>query len=225
MGPEMTGEGRSPLDNLQSQAAKTTNAAVAEGQRDVHAAKGAGASYLDQAKSIAGNVYSSAQTYLQGSTEGQSNGAAQPKGSSTGIAAPGTTTHDSTASDAFATLQATGVSALGTTQQYLASAQAVLQPHLETARTTAEPHIAGAKAAVQPHVENAKETAQQYLGLGTGSKPSDAVTPPADVTSGQQIQPGSHTSTHGEIGFSTTGSEARLNEQDAAASPFRSTAL
>ncbi|KAH7930411.1 hypothetical protein BV22DRAFT_62695 [Leucogyrophana mollusca] len=219
MGSDMTGEGLTPLNTLQSQAAKTTNAAVAEGQRDVHAVKDTGASYLDQAKSIAGDVYASAQ----GSTRGQSDTKPEPIGSSTGVSAPGTTTHDTSVSDAFAALQATGASAIGTTQQYLASAQAVIQPHVETARTTLEPHVAGAKAAVQPHVEKAKETAQGYLGMGIGSKASDAVTPPAEFTNGTGIPPGSYTG--GETGRSTTGTDVPLSGQDAAASPFRSTAV
>ncbi|OJA19823.1 nuclear receptor coregulator, partial [Rhizopogon vesiculosus] len=133
MGSEFTGETRTAFDYLQSAAAQKTNAAAAEGQRDVHAAKDASASYLDQAKSAAENVVTSAQDYLQGSTDPQAT--ANQQGSSTG---PANTT---------SSLQTSASSAVGTAQQYLASAQAVAQPHIDYARTT-----------LQPHVDKARET-------------------------------------------------------------------
>ncbi|KIJ57605.1 hypothetical protein HYDPIDRAFT_104063, partial [Hydnomerulius pinastri MD-312] len=166
------------LDVLKREAAQKTNAAVAEGQNDVHEVKGTGATYLDQAKSVAGSVLASAQQFWNGSTEGQSH----PQGSSTGVAAPKTVNTQGKSDDVLASLQSTAGSAIGTTQQYLATAQAAVQPHVENARTTLEPHVVGAKAALQPHVDKAQETAQGYLGIGLGSK-SDAVTPPASEKS------------------------------------------
>lgn len=53
-------------------------------------------------------------------------------------------------------------------QQYLASAQAVAQPHIDAARST-----------LQPHVDKVREIAEGYLGMHSGTSPSDAVTPPA----------------------------------------------
>ncbi|OAX43043.1 hypothetical protein K503DRAFT_682105 [Rhizopogon vinicolor AM-OR11-026] len=153
MGSEFTGENRTAFDYLQSAAAQKTNAAAAEGQRDLHAAKDASASYLDQAKSAAENVVTSAQDYLQGSTDPQAT--ANQQGSSTG---PANTTSP---------LQTSASSAVGTAQQYLASAQAVAQPHIDYARTT-----------LQPHVDKARETVEGYLGMHSDTSPSDAVTPP-----------------------------------------------
>lgn len=49
------------MDQLQQQAKQTTNAAVAEGQYDVEAAKATGAGYLDQAKSLASSAITTAQ--------------------------------------------------------------------------------------------------------------------------------------------------------------------
>ncbi|KAG2367771.1 hypothetical protein BDR07DRAFT_1271443, partial [Suillus spraguei] len=58
-------------------------------------------------------------------------------------------------------------SAVETAQQYLASAQVAAQPHIDVARAT-----------LQPQVEKARETVESYLGMHSGTSPSDAVTPP-----------------------------------------------
>jgi hypothetical protein len=68
--------------------------------------------------------------------------------------------------------------------EYLASAQAVAQPHIDAARST-----------LQPHVDKARETAKGYLGMHSGTSPSDAVAPRASgrsttnaPLSGQEIK-------------------------------------
>ena len=140
MGTEFTGgSGRGPLDSLAGGMSQKTNAATEQGKRDVEHAKASGATYIDQAKSMAGDMYNSAQNFVQGG---------QSKGTDTDAPLSANT------SSAFATLQATGAAAIGTTQQYLASAQAVVQPH-----------VANAQAAAQPYIDRAKETAQGYLGM------------------------------------------------------------
>ncbi|KAG2076871.1 hypothetical protein BDR04DRAFT_1089139 [Suillus decipiens] len=65
-------------------------------------------------------------------------------------------------------LQTSAASAVETAQQYFASAQAAVQPHIDVARST-----------LQPQVEKARETAESYLGMHSGTSPSDAVTPPS----------------------------------------------
>ncbi|KAF9245778.1 hypothetical protein BU15DRAFT_40517 [Melanogaster broomeanus] len=180
MGPEMTGEPLSGLDVFKQESADKTNAAVAEGQHDVQMAKGAGARYLDEAKSVASKIFSTAQDLLPTSTEGQSH----PQGSSTGIAAPESVKTTGKPDPGLASQES---SAIGTTQQYLAPV-ATVQPHVERARETSERRAADVKAAVQPHIDKARETAQGYLGMGIvrGSE-SDAVTPPPSALSDRPL--------------------------------------
>lgn len=90
-------------------------------------------------------------------------------------------------------MQTSASSAVGTAQQYLASAQAVAQPHIEQARST-----------LQPHVEKVLETAEGYLGMHSGTSPSEAVTPPASgrsttnaPLSGQDVEGTPSTTTAG----------------------------
>ncbi|KAI0319780.1 hypothetical protein OF83DRAFT_1108527 [Amylostereum chailletii] len=145
-GPAVTGN---PSDIVPQLGAKT-NEAVEQGKKDVEAASAAGATYLEQAKNIAGNVISSAQSYLSGESNQTS---------------PSTTasTAGTTASNAFET-----------TKQYAAEAQRVAQPHLEaaakalqsganSAATTAQPHIEAAAKALQSGANSAATSAQGYL--------------------------------------------------------------
>jgi len=64
-------------------------------------------------------------------------------------------------------LHTSASSAVGTAQQYFASAQAAAQPHIDVARST-----------LQPQLEKAREKVESYLGMHSGTSPSDAVTPP-----------------------------------------------
>ncbi|KAG2350814.1 hypothetical protein BDR05DRAFT_922282 [Suillus weaverae] len=151
MGSELTGERdtSTAFDVLKHEAALKTNAAASEGQRDLHMAKNTSASYLDQAKTMVESFATSAQDYLQGSTDPQA-------------------TSNKTGGDAISSLQTSASSAVGTAQQYLASAQAVAQPHIDVVRSS-----------LKPQVEKARETAEGYLGMHSGTSPSDAVTPPS----------------------------------------------
>ena len=63
-GRSLTGEAPSAVDQLRHDASKTTEAAVAEGERDVEAAKSAGAGLVDQAKGLIGNAISTGQVNL-----------------------------------------------------------------------------------------------------------------------------------------------------------------
>ncbi|KAG1885467.1 hypothetical protein F4604DRAFT_1726301 [Suillus subluteus] len=141
MGPELTGERdtSTAFDVFKSESAQKTNAAASEGQRDFHMAKNTSASYLDQAKTFAESVATSAQDYLHSSTDPQA-------------------TSNKTGGDTISSLQTTASSAVGTAQEYFASAQAAAQPHIDVARST-----------LQPQVEKARETAQSYLGMHSPS--------------------------------------------------------
>ncbi|KAG2044462.1 hypothetical protein BDR03DRAFT_939195 [Suillus americanus] len=151
VGPELTGEKdtSTAYDVFKSEVAQKTNAAASEGQRDLHMGKNTNASYLDQAKTFAESVATSAQVYLHSSTDPQA-------------------TSNKTGGDGISPLQTSASSAAGTAQQYFASAQAAAQPHIDIARST-----------LQPHVEKACQTAESYLGMHSGTSPSDAVTPPS----------------------------------------------
>ncbi|KIJ22096.1 hypothetical protein PAXINDRAFT_124606 [Paxillus involutus ATCC 200175] len=169
-------------------------------------AMGASERYFDQAKSVVGSVFASAQDFLRGSTGGQ----VHPQGSSAGIAAPESTQPEGKPDNVLASLQSTAGSAIGTTQQYLASAQATVQPHVESARQALEPPVADAKAAAQSHIDKARETAQGHLGMGSKS---DAVTLPACTQS-------DHPSTNLPIDAKETpGSECRTTTTSGADSP------
>lgn len=61
-GASLTGNTPSALDQLQQQASKTLNSAVAQGQHDVGAAKSTiGTEYVDQAKALAASAVNTAQ--------------------------------------------------------------------------------------------------------------------------------------------------------------------
>ncbi|KAG6334950.1 hypothetical protein ID866_4129 [Astraeus odoratus] len=171
MGPEITGDTVTGLDVLRHEAEQRTNAAAAHGQQDIEKAKEVGAGYVEQAKSVAGNVITSANNTLRGSSEGKP----RPQGSSTGTSAPGPSAGlGGVTTDVLTSLQTTASSAIGVTQQYLSSAQAV----------------------VQPHIDSAREKAQGYLGVGMKGSESDAVTPPerssTNMISDAQGLPGSY---------------------------------
>ena len=63
-GRSLTREAPSAVDQLRHEVTKTTEAAVAEGERDVEAAKSAGAELVDQAKGLVGNAISTGQVNL-----------------------------------------------------------------------------------------------------------------------------------------------------------------
>ncbi|KAG1813288.1 uncharacterized protein BJ212DRAFT_1301188 [Suillus subaureus] len=151
MGSELTGERdtSTAFEVFKREAAQKTNAAASEGQRDFHMANNPSASYLDQAKTFAESVATSAQDYLHSSTDPQA-------------------TSNKTGGDGTSSLQTSASSAVGTAQRYFASAQAAAQPHIDVARST-----------MQPRVEKARQTAESYLGMHSGTSHSDAVTPPS----------------------------------------------
>ena len=61
MGEEYTGESMTPIDQLQKDASKTTNAAVSEGKNDVDHVKAVGAEYVEQVKALARSAIGTAQ--------------------------------------------------------------------------------------------------------------------------------------------------------------------
>jgi len=63
-GPGVTGRTYDAVTQLRAKVEETTDAAVAEGQRNVQAAVNAGASYLEQAKDLASSAISTAASYL-----------------------------------------------------------------------------------------------------------------------------------------------------------------
>ncbi|KAF8481991.1 hypothetical protein DFH94DRAFT_734439 [Russula ochroleuca] len=73
-GSGVTGNARNAVSQLRANVEKTTDAAVAEGQKSVQAAADAGARYIEEAKSLASNAISSATSYLPASLKGGTTG-------------------------------------------------------------------------------------------------------------------------------------------------------
>ncbi|KAL0951525.1 hypothetical protein HGRIS_008209 [Hohenbuehelia grisea] len=156
-GALLTGETTTAAGQFKHEASATTNAAVAQGQHDVEAAKAAGAGYVEQAKALAGSALATAQSYLPAAVGGTSNTTT----TTTDHSAPTATgTASETLTNIASTVQAGAVSALETAKGYVAAA-----------------HETGLSAA-QPHLEKAKETVQANLPIGTQPQ----VAPPASST-------------------------------------------
>lgn len=71
-GSGVTGNARNAVSQLRANVEKTTDAAVAEGQKNVQAAADAGARYIEEAKSLASNAISTATVCLSISLRGSS---------------------------------------------------------------------------------------------------------------------------------------------------------
>ncbi|KAI5117071.1 hypothetical protein M0805_007948 [Coniferiporia weirii] len=153
--PDTAKQTASTTDVLQNDLAEKTDAAAAEGQKDVEDVKAAGATYVGQAKQYAGSILATAQGYLDA---GQNKLSPQNGTTQAGGIVP--------------TLQSATGTALGTTKNLLSSAQEMLQPHVENARAAAQPHIDSAVETAQPYVEKAKETVQPQV-----QKASETVQP------------------------------------------------
>jgi len=69
-GSGVTGNAYDAVTQLHAKVGETTDAAVAEGQKDVQAVANAGASYLGQAKDLASSAISTAASYLPTSLTG-----------------------------------------------------------------------------------------------------------------------------------------------------------
>ncbi|KAI0001667.1 hypothetical protein BJV77DRAFT_969109 [Russula vinacea] len=69
-GPGVTGNARDAVTQFRAKVEKTTDAAVAEGQKNVQAAADAGARYIEEAKSLANSAISTAASYLPASLKG-----------------------------------------------------------------------------------------------------------------------------------------------------------
>lgn len=142
--PSLSNETPSPtaaVNQLQKGVQQTTDAAVAEGQHDVEAAKAQGATYLEQAKSVASNVASTVQSYLPASVGGQSNTTTTT--STTGGAS-------TTVSNVAAQAQAGATAAIGVAGEYLAAAQKTAQPHIEKAKDVAQSYLASGEQTSTP---------------------------------------------------------------------------
>ena len=71
-GPGVTGNARDAVTQFRAKVEKTTDAAVAEGQKNVQAAADAGARYIEEAKSLANSAISTAAVCLSISPRGSS---------------------------------------------------------------------------------------------------------------------------------------------------------
>jgi len=151
----------SALDTLEQQSSAKTEAAVAEGKQDVHAAKAAGASYLEQVKEVATAAYNTAASYLPTTLTG----AEQPTSSTPSTSTSGIASASGTASY----VAQAAVTTATTAQQTLASTQIFLQPHIDAAKAAIQPHVDSLVSAAQPHVEKAASTAQSQLDTATAA--------------------------------------------------------
>ncbi|KDR85447.1 hypothetical protein GALMADRAFT_234326 [Galerina marginata CBS 339.88] len=125
MGTSLTGEPKTAVGQLRGDAAKTTNAAVAEGKRDVDEAKAVGAGYVEQAKALASSAIETAQSYLPSTIAGKPVGEA--------------------ASDVASTVQQKAGEAYTVAKE-------TAQPHIEKAISAAQGYYAGTQG-LQEHGE------------------------------------------------------------------------
>jgi len=87
-GPGTTGSAYDAVTQLRAEAAETTDAAVAEGQKDVQAAGDAGNRYIAGAKNLASSAFSTAVSYLPASLTGGTTGNNAPSDSVSPSTAP-----------------------------------------------------------------------------------------------------------------------------------------
>ncbi|KAN0124821.1 hypothetical protein V8E52_001373 [Russula decolorans] len=80
-GPGTTGNTYDAVTQLRAGVEETTDAAVAEGQKDVQEAANAGAGYIEGAKNLASSAFSTAASYLPASLTGGTAGNHAPSGS------------------------------------------------------------------------------------------------------------------------------------------------
>ena len=71
-GPGVTGNARDAVTQFRAKVEKTTDAAVAEGQKNVQAAADVGARYIEEAKSLANSAITTAAVCLRSSPRGSS---------------------------------------------------------------------------------------------------------------------------------------------------------
>jgi len=193
MGSHYTGEPTTATGEFQDNAARTTNAAVAEGKYDVAAAKAAGAAYVEKAKEFATSALETAQSYL-------------PK--SVGGTTPSTTRESKTESHAPGTEVLASVEA--TAEDVYNKVAAAAQPHIEHVKSAAQGYVAGAQgegvhtssasgteSPIKPAGQN-KVTAVSSAPLESGPHTVDAPYPAtsSSVKAGDIAASGAQPSTH-----------------------------
>ncbi|KAM5533943.1 hypothetical protein V8D89_012368 [Ganoderma adspersum] len=136
----------STIDQLEQGLSQKTDVAVSQGAHDVQSAKAAASGYVEEAKALAGNVLSTAQSYVSGTSHPSTS------------AEKGVGTNDTHASRIGATVQA----AIVTGKEYLASAQAAAQPYIESAASTAQAQAERVKGAVSGTQANSAVSGQPF---------------------------------------------------------------
>ena len=150
-------------NNLQKNAADTTNAAVAQGQNDVQSLTDPSttAGYVEKAKGVAGTVLSTAQGYVQAA--GERIAPADPN-------APGIVN----------TLQATAASTLTAGAQYIGSAHAAvtgadsqqvadnINQAASSTTQTVRSAVGSAHDSAKPYVDSAHQKASDVVGAAQG---------------------------------------------------------
>ncbi|KAJ6504428.1 hypothetical protein DFH09DRAFT_944042, partial [Mycena vulgaris] len=136
-GPALTGQ--SAADRLATEASVKTGAAVDQGQSDVAAAKASATGYVEQAKTLAANAVTTAQSYIPAGTG--------PNGAHT-------------TGDVVSGLQAGATAAIATTKEYIAAAHETAKPYIASAQETAQPHLVKARDAAQSYLPGSASTTQ-----------------------------------------------------------------
>jgi hypothetical protein len=157
MGSKYTGEPTTAADKFRGDASRTTNAAVAEGKKDVDKAKDAGAGFVQEVKDYAKCTIETVQGYLPTAIGGKS---AESPAASTRSKTEG----NNTGTGVVESVQATATSA------YTAAKEAV-QPHIEKVQGVAQDYLgmAGTQGA---HV--AKPTPASSMGISATSAPLES---------------------------------------------------
>jgi len=147
------------LDQFQQQASKTLDAAVAQGQHDVDAAKSTiGSEYVDQAKALATSAVKTAQSYLPQTAES--------------VGGQTKSTNGTSGSGVVSSLQSGATAAVETTREYLNGAQETTKPYIEATKesvigrqtkSTNGTSGPGVVSSLQSGATAAVETTKEYL--------------------------------------------------------------
>ncbi|TFK77344.1 hypothetical protein BDN72DRAFT_39509 [Pluteus cervinus] len=116
------------VEAFQNEAKEKTDAAVAEGQRDIEDAKVSGVGYLEKTKQMASDATARVQAFLPLSVGSQNGDAESTTKMPTDKEAQGTSTD---AGGVLSSVQGAATSVVEAGKQYLDSAQRTAQPHID----------------------------------------------------------------------------------------------
>lgn len=192
LGSSYTGE---PVDQLKTDASKTTEAAVSEGKRDVEQAKLIGAGYVEQAKSLANNVLENVQNYLPTALGGKPMEPVPTSQEAPNLIDPVKNMAANVYATALSTAEPLANKLKGTTSAVTDAAQPHVEGTKETARSTSDAalsYIETAQSVAKSYLDNLKQSAQAVVesaGIeNTKAKVQGSMGIGADAVEGPELQ-------------------------------------